>query len=380
MEQESLARMFIKTTDTIKSAMQSIDRGGLGLALVIDDNRSLIGTVSDGEIRRAMLDSINLDSQVTVLFERKINTQYNRPITALLGTTHQALLELMHEYKLREIPVLDEQGRVVDLVVMDELIPPVSSPMQATIMAGGLGTRLRPLTEELPKPMLPVGGKPLLEVLLEQLREAGIEHVNVSTHYRPEKITNHFGNGDAFGVHLNYVNEEQPLGTGGALGLMPRPTGTMLVINGDVLTQVNFRSMLAFHKENQADMTMAVRHYEFVVPFGVVDSDGVSVKGLEEKPRKSFFVNAGIYLLEPAVYEYIPHGSHFNMTELVQWLLDAGLNVVNFPVLEYWLDIGQHDDYIQAQQDVAQGFVKSKRRGTAISKTSEPRRKKSGRK
>jgi len=380
MDHESLTRMFIKKTDSIKSAMQSIDRGGLGLALVIDDERCLLGTVSDGEIRRAMLDSINLESPVTVLFSRKVNTLYDRPITAALGSTLQTLLELMHEYKLREIPLLDDQGRVVDLVVMDDLIPPGSSPMQATIMAGGLGTRLRPLTEEMPKPMLPVGGKPLLEVLLEQLRDAGIEHVNVSTHYRPEKITKHFGNGDAFGVHLNYVNEELPLGTGGALGLMPRPTGTMLVINGDVLTQVNFRSMLSFHKENQADMTMAVRHYEFEVPFGVVDSDGVHVRGLQEKPRKSFFVNAGIYLLEPAVYEYIPHGNRFNMTELVQWLLDAGLNVVNFPVLEYWLDIGQHDDYIQAQQDVAQGFIKYARRGKAPSKTRETKRKKSGRK
>ncbi len=380
MDHESLTRMFIKQTDSIKTAMQSIDRGGLGLALVIDDKRCLIGTVSDGEIRRAMLDSINLDSPVTVLFSRKVNTLYDRPITAPLGSMTKNLLELMHEYKLREIPILDDQGRVVDLVVMDDLIPPGSSPMQATIMAGGLGTRLRPLTEELPKPMLPVGGKPLLEVLLAQLREAGIEHVNVSTHYRPEKITNHFGNGDAFGVHLNYVNEELPLGTGGALGLMPKPTSTMLVINGDVLTQVNFRSMLAFHKEYQADMTMAVRHYEFEVPFGVVDSDGVHVRGLQEKPRKSFFVNAGIYLLEPAVYEYIPQGNRFNMTELIQWLLDAGLNVVNFPVLEYWLDIGQHDDYIQAQQDVAQGFINTDKRRKSTSKSSVTRRNKSGRK
>jgi NDP-sugar pyrophosphorylase family protein len=175
------------------------------------------------------------------------------------------------------------------------------------------------------------------------------------THYKSEKIVGYFGDGRAFGVELNYVNEEQPLGTGGALGLMPVPQEPLLVINGDILTQVDFRAMLAYHQEYQADMTVAVRRYEMQVPYGVIECEGPNVRRLQEKPQWGFLVNAGIYLLEPLVYQYIPNGERFNMTDLIQWLLDAGRTVVSFPIHEYWLDIGLHADYAQAQEDIAEG-------------------------
>jgi len=219
-------------------------------------------------------------------------------------------------------------------------------------MAGGLGSRLRPLTEDLPKPMLPVGGKPLMELVIEKLRQVGIRRVNVTTHYKPEKISEHFGDGSSFGVSLNYVNEEKPLGTGGALGLIDEPNETMLVINGDVLTQVDFRAMLLFHQEHQADMTVAVRQYDIKVPYGVIECIGAKVCSLKEKPEINLLVNAGVYLLEPTVYRFIPNGKHFNMTDLIQWLLDAGRTVASFPIIEYWLDIGQVVDYEKAQTDV----------------------------
>jgi NDP-sugar pyrophosphorylase family protein len=255
---------------------------------------------------------------------------------------------------LRQIPVLDNEDRVVDLVMLDDLIPIQDLPLQAVIMAGGMGTRLRPLTEDLPKPMLPVGGKPLMELVIKQLRQVGIRRVNVTTHYKPEKISDHFGDGSAYGVELNYVNEDKPLGTGGALGLMDAPTETMLVINGDILTQVDFRAMLAYHRENRADMTVAVRQYDIKVPYGVIECVGVQVCALKEKPQMHFLVNAGIYLLEPKVYEFIPSGEHFNMTDLIQRLLDSNHTVVSFPIIEYWLDIGQLADYEQAQNDMHQ--------------------------
>jgi len=201
-----------------------------------------------------------------------------------------------------------------------------------------------------------------MEVLLEQLHDSGIRHVNITTHYRPEKITEYFGNGESMGVELNYVNEQEPLGTGGALSLIPQPTEPMLVINGDILTRVNFRTFLAFHQENHADMTVAVRKYEIEVPYGVVDCDGVQVRGLREKPRMDFFVNAGIYMLEPVVFQYIPHGEHFNMTDLIQRLLDVKRTVVGFPVREYWLDIGQHAEYAKSQEDVINGLAGSGRK------------------
>jgi len=232
------------------------------------------------------------------------------------------------------------------------LLPDRALPLQAVIMAGGGGTRLRPLTENVPKPMLPVNDRPLMELIIEQLSQAGIRQVNVTTHYKGQQIVDHFGDGQDFGVELNYINEDRPLGTAGALGLMKTPQEPVLVINGDVLTQLNFRAMFDYHREHQADLTVAVRKYDLNVPYGVIESDGAFVRGLVEKPLLSFFVNAGIYLLEPSVHRYIPHGQRFDMTDLIQRLLEEERPVVSFPVVEYWLDIGLHADYKQAQEDI----------------------------
>jgi len=194
-----------------------------------------------------------------------------------------------------------------------------------------------------------------MEVIIDQLKHSGITNVSVTTHYMPEVISNHFGNGKDYGVNIKYVQENQPLGTAGALGLLMQPDKPLLVINGDILTQVNFKSMLSFHKEHKAMLTMAVRSHNINVPYGVVNCDGEKVTRLREKPHINFFVNAGIYLLEPSVYNFIPAGDYFNMTDLIQWLLDAGKKVVSFPIREYWLDIGQHKDYDQAKDDVNTG-------------------------
>jgi dTDP-glucose pyrophosphorylase len=335
--------------------MVCIDRGSCGIALVVDQERRLLGTITDGDIRRAILAGTDLESPVSVLLAKKISSQYPKPVTALPETDRKTLIALMQEHVLRQIPILDNDGRVVDLVMMDDLIPTQNLPLQAVIMAGGSGTRLRPLTEDMPKPMLPLGGKPLMELVIEQLRQVGIRRVNITTHYKPEIISNHFGDGSSFGVELNYVNEDKPLGTGGALGLIDAPTETMLVINGDILTQVDFRAMLAYHQEHRAVMTVAVRQYDIKVPYGVIECEGSRVATLKEKPQMHLLVNAGVYLLEPTVYEFIPKRKHFNMTDLIQWLLDSDRIVVSFPIIEYWLDIGQLVDYAKAQNDVENG-------------------------
>jgi len=349
-----LQSLFISPDQSIRVAMNCIDRGSCGIALVVDLERRLLGTITDGDVRRAVLAGTDLESPISVILVKKISTQYPKPVTARPETDRKALMALMHEHVLRQIPILDNDGKVVDIVMLDDLIPTQDLQLQAVIMAGGLGTRLRPFTDDLPKPMLPVGGKPLMELMIEQLRQVGIRRVNVTTHYKPEIISNHFGDGSSFGVELNYVNEDTPLGTGGALGLIDVPAEPMLVINGDILTQVDFRAMLAYHQENRADMTVAVRQYDIKVPYGVVECEGSRVCTLKEKPQMHFLVNAGVYLLEPSVYEFIPNGEHFNMTDLIQWLLDSDRIVVSFPIFEYWLDIGQLTDYEQAQNDVKQ--------------------------
>jgi len=360
MNYSELQSLFISPDSSIRSAMKCVDRGSCGIALVVDQERHLLGTITDGDARRAVLAGTDLEFPVSVILANKISTKYPKPVTVSPETDRKALIALMQEYVLRQIPILDNDGKVVDLVMLDDLIPTQDLQLQAVIMAGGLGTRLRPLTEDLPKPMLPVGGKPLMELVIEQLREVGIRRVNITTHYKPEKISDHFGDGSAYGVELKYVNEDRPLGTGGALGLIDAPTEPVLVINGDILTQVDFRAMLAYHQEHQAIMTVAVKQYEIKVPYGVIECEGPRICALKEKPQMHFLVNAGVYLLEPKVYEFIPNGEHFNMTDLIQWLLDADHIVASFPIIEYWLDIGQLKDYEKVQDDVKQrGHLKA---------------------
>ena len=338
---------------SIRQAMVCIDRGGRGIVLVTDEAMRLVGTITDGDVRRAMLAGTDLDTPISVLLTRKAASLYPQPVTALLGTSADLLLQMMRKHVIHQIPLLDRAGRVVGLVTLDELLPFSRPPLQAVVMAGGFGMRLRPLTEDVPKPMLPVGDRPLIEHIISGLCDAGIRQVSITTHYKPEVIVQHFGNGQKFGADINYVNEERPLGTAGALGLMPPWPSTLLVMNGDILTRINYSLMMAFHQEHHAVMTVAVRQYDVQVPYGVVDIEGVEICRLSEKPRLQFFVNAGVYLLEPEVRQYIAVQQKLDMTELIARLLEAKQRVVSFPVSEYWLDIGQPADY----QKVQAGFT-----------------------
>jgi len=255
--------------------------------------------------------------------------------------------------------LVDSDGCVVGLVTTRDLLPSDDLSLAAVVMAGGHGMRLRPLTDDLPKPMLPVAGRPLMEHIVSQLERAGIRRVSITTHYHAEKIVEHFGDGHAFGVDLTYVNEDRPLGTAGALALVDRPAETLLVINGDIVTQVDFHAMYAYHREHEADLTVAVRAYQVQVPYGVIETEGVHVSSIKEKPHLNFFVNAGIYLLEPSALAHIPSGRRFDMPDLIDALLGCGKPVVSFPIREYWLDIGEHDSYLQAQRDMVSNFAET---------------------
>lgn len=341
-----VAKLFVSPDTTVRAVMECINGTLRGIALVVDAEGKLLGTITDGDIRRAMLSNPSTDQPAI-----KIMSSNGEPVTAAENTEPAELLRLMVEHSVRQLPLLDSGGRLVDLVTKDDLLPSDAVTMKAVIMAGGLGLRLRPLTDDTPKPMLLVGGKPLMERTVERLRRAGVRSVHVATHYKQEKIVDHFGDGDAFGVNLKYLNEEQPMGTAGALSLLPHSEETLLVINGDILTDVDFSAMLAFHREHHAALTVAVRKYEVSVPYGVVEGDGPLVRSLVEKPVMSLFVNAGIYLVEPRCLGFT-RDTPMDMTELISRLLEANEAVVKFPVLEYWMDIGKHTDYLQAQEDV----------------------------
>jgi dTDP-glucose pyrophosphorylase/CBS domain-containing protein len=344
-------RITVSPDVSIEDALPVLDRGGMGILLLAGEDRLLRGVVTDGDIRRAMLRHHSFASPLDSIAS-------HTPVVAGPTVTALEALELMNHarpFLLNHLSLVDSDARIEGLVLRSDLTDGHTVGIRAMVMAGGFGQRLRPMTADLPKPMIPIGDRPVMEHILTHLREAGIHRVNVTTHYRPEKITSYFGDGSALGLDIRYVEEKEPLGTAGALGLIDVPTEPMLVINGDILTRLDFGAMATFHREHRALLTVAVRRYDVDVPYGVVETEGIRVHALSEKPRLSFFVNAGIYLLQPEVYSYLPEGQRFDMTDLIQSLLDEGREVVSFPIREYWLDIGEHADYQRAQEDFRNG-------------------------
>ena len=353
--------LFIRSSDSLKLAADRINQSKRGLAaLVVDEHLKLLDIVTDGDIRRAILDGLSLDTPVATLKDRKAPSNFPAPIVAPSTLSPAELAVFMRTHAVPQVPLVDDDGRVVDVVRLVDLFPIDEPAIQAVVMAGGLGTRLRPLTADMPKPMLPVGNRPLLELTIEKLKAAGIRMVNVTTHFQPEKIKSHFGDGSEFGVDIKYLNEDTPLGTAGALGLIEETSDPLLVINGDVLTQVDYRAMMNFHREQGAALTVAVRQYDVQVPYGVLECDGPVVSKIREKPVYTYFVSAGIYLLEPQARRLIPRGCRFDMPDLINLLIESKQKVVSFPVMEYWLDIGQHIDYAQAQSDIKSGHFGDK--------------------
>ena len=345
--QARLERVLVPPTMSISEAIDVLDKGGVGALLVVDEERRLLGVLTDGDFRRAILRSVPPTDPCGSIATKN-------PVVAPHTISPAEALEIMdhsRSFLVNQLSLVDDEGRVTGLLLRSDLVSSDDKGVHAMVMAGGFGMRLRPMTSDTPKPMLSVGDRPLMAHMLEHLRQSGIKRVNVTTHYRPEKITDYFGDGSDFGLNINYVSEERPLGTAGALALVKTQTEPMLVINGDILTRVDFGAMIAYHREHKADMTVAVRKYDVPVPFGVIECEGAYVNKISEKPTLNFFVNAGIYLIEPTVHEFIPGGERFDMTELIEKLIKAGRPVASFPVHEYWLDIGQHSDYERAQLD-----------------------------
>lgn len=345
-----LESTIVAPTTMLSDAIAVLDKAGTGALVLCTSDRILCGLLTDGDVRRAILQGKSMSVPCVTIASQN-------PVTAPGSVSTREALDLMNRHDIHHLPVVDESNHVVEFLLRKDLVPDVRLDLPAVIMAGGYGKRLLPLTESVPKPMLPVGDRPLLELTIQQLRRAGIRDVSLTTHYLSESIVNHFGDGEEFGVRLNYLKEDYPMGTAGGLQQMKRPESTFLVINGDVITEVPFPEMLMYHRKHAAILTVGVRKYEVNVPFGVLECEDVHVTKVQEKPSLSFFINAGTYLLEPSAYDYIPKGQPFDMTDLMQKLIEKGQRVIGFPITEYWLDVGRHEDYQKAQTDVLSGRI-----------------------
>lgn len=346
--------LFVRETASIQEVITVIDRSRrLGVALVVDDSGRLINTLTDGDVRRGILNGNALTEPASKLLAIKLTMPHPKPVVAPDTSTRGERLALMQKNAVRQLPVLDAQGRVVAIESLHDLLHSDEIPMNAVVMAGGFGKRLFPLTVDTPKPMLLVSGRPVLEHIVDKLSHAGINRMQFTTYFRPEKIVEHFGDGSGFGVDISYVNEDSPLGTAGALSLLKKPTQDVLVINGDVISEVDFVAMFDFHRQNKAMMTLGVLPYEHTIPFGVVEYQGQQVTGIREKPSQRWFVNGGIYILSPEVFGYLKAGQRLDMPDLISQLLAANHNIVSFPIREQWIDIGRPADFARANEMLA---------------------------
>lgn len=343
-------KTLVTPTTSIHDTIRCIDSSAMQIALVTDDKRKLLGIVTDGDVRRAILKGIALDQPVAVIMNRQ-------PVTARAGTSDPQLLADMRRRACRHLPVTDEEGRLVRLAVLDELLQPEVQDNWVVLMAGGLGTRLRPLTDDSPKPLLKVGDKPLLETIIENFRGQGFNRFFLSVNYKAEMIQDYFGDGSRLEVEIRYLHETQRLGTAGALTLLPEPPPhPFIVMNADLLTKVDYRALLDFHREHGAQATMCVREYDFQVPYGVVQLDGQRIKHIQEKPVQRFFVNAGIYVLEPEVLTLIPPQCFFDMPSVFNTLHERDAETCAFPIREYWIDIGRMADLERANSEFGEVF------------------------
>ena len=334
----------INQNASIKQALKVIDKGAIKVAVVLSDDGLLLGMLSDGDIRRALLKGMSLDDSITSIINRD-------PVVANIDDTKERILELANEKKLHQIPIISN-GKLIGIQDIREFLAPKNKPNKVILMVGGLGTRLRPLTNDVPKPMLDVGNKPILHTIVENFAKYGYTDIIMCVNYKSEIIKEYFGNGDKFGVKIEYVLENQRMGTAGALSLLQkRPKDDFFVMNGDLLTNVNFEYLHEYHKDSNACASICIRKYEMQVPYGVVNVRANKVTSIEEKPTQSFFVSAGIYMFSPIVLDFIPKGVFYDMPTLFSELLKQGFAVYPFFIREYWLDIGKMDEYRRANDE-----------------------------
>jgi len=342
---KKIKNILLKPTSTIREALLIIDSGSMKLALIIDEEEKLVGTLSDGDIRRGLLNNLSLDDKIDSII-------FRTPTVCNIEDTKEKILEIAIKKRLYQLPIVDKNGKLVGIEEVDELLKPLHKKNKVVLMVGGLGTRLRPLTEHTPKPMLKVGDKPILETIILNFKKYGFTNIILSVSYKSEIIEEYFKDGSHFGVNIEYIHEDKRMGTAGALSLIKdKLDESFFVMNGDLLTNINFEHMMDYHLSNKSIATMGVREYDFQVPYGVVNVDGENILSIEEKPVHKFFVSGGVYVLDSQALQFIPNDKFYDMPTLFENIIENNLKSISFPIREYWLDIGRMEEFEKANNE-----------------------------
>lgn len=344
-QQERWRKALLPVDSTLQQAIRNLEESSLQITLAVSPDGTLVGTLTDGDIRRGILRGVNLNDSIQEII-------FRGPLVVPPQLGRETVLQIMQANKIHQLPIVDAERRVVGLHLWDELLTPAKRENLMLIMAGGKGIRLRPHTENCPKPMLLVSGKPMLEHIIERAKAEGFQKFVIALHYLGHMIEEYFGDGSRFNVEIEYLREDSPLGTAGALGLLsPLPESPFVVSNGDVLTDIRYGELLDFHHRHGALATMAVRLHEWQHPFGVVRTKGVDIIGFEEKPVSRSHINAGIYVIEPSTLKLIASGEQCDMPALFNRLQELGQRTIVYPMHEPWLDVGREDDLVQARSE-----------------------------
>lgn len=338
MDNRRFEKLVVPHDSRIIDVIKSLNNGASKIVLVVDSSGVLIGTITDGDVRRGLLSGLGLDSSIQKIIHREA-------VTVLEGYQKDSVLQIMIQKKIEQIPVLNSEGKPVDLVLWNEINQSQVCSNTVFIMAGGKGKRLLPLTENCPKPMLIVSGRPILEHIILKAKKEGFQEFTISIHYLGEVISDYFGDGNQLGVNINYVEEDKPLGTAGSLSLLPEiPREPIVVINGDILSENSLKHLLDFHLRNESFATMAVSEYAWENPFGVVEIENNQIKSYTEKPTLVSKINGGIYVLQPEAIRYLDKGEYCNMPDLFLKLISMNQKVLACPLNEQWLDLGNFND------------------------------------
>ena len=347
---KSYKNILLKQTSTIKEALKIIDSGAMQIALVIDKNEKLLGTLTDGDIRRGLLNNLTLESSIeTIIFKT--------PTICKIDDTKEKIIEIAVLKKLHQVPIVDNNGRLVGIEEIDELLKPKTKTNKVVLMVGGLGTRLISRKDIITMPMLKVGNKPILETIIGNFKKYGFINIVLCVSYKAEIIEKYFKDGSEFGVNIEYIHENKRMGTAGALSLIRgKLDESFFVMNGDLLTNINFENMMQYHLQNNSIATMGVREYDFQVPYGVVNVDGGNILSIEEKPVHKFFVSGGVYVLSSDVLDFIPNDEFYDMPTLFEKVIECKMKSISFPIHEYWLDIGQIEEFEKANNEFYEVF------------------------
>jgi dTDP-glucose pyrophosphorylase len=337
------AQTILPIGSSVKQAVQALNETYLKIVLVTDATGVLVGTVSDGDIRRGLLRGLDLESLIDTIV-------HHEPLTVSLGLDHEKILQLMTSNKVQQIPIVDKQNRVIGLHIWDDILKPHQRANTMVIMAGGMGTRLKPHTENCPKPLLPIAGKPILEHIIARAKSEGFSNFVIAVHHLGYLIEDYFGDGEKLGVNISYLRESSPLGTAGALSLLsPVPESPFIVTNGDVLTNIRYGDLLNFHLHQNKMATMAVRLHEWQNPYGVVLLQDLEVISYEEKPVTRSYINAGVYVFNREILGILDYSTQIDMSTLLQKVMAIGPQIAAYPIHEQWLDVGRPSDFIEAE-------------------------------